>query len=103
VKGAQFREALTKGAEAMEAHPCAKWLSDDRGNTVLPEDDEKWATSIWFPRVCSAGWKHWALVLPIKAVGQLNVQRFAETYAPLGINAKYFTDPNEAMKWLQDQ
>ena len=32
------------GADRMEREPTAqKWLSDDRQNFVIPEDDEVWA------------------------------------------------------------
>jgi hypothetical protein len=43
----QFRELLTKGADLVERHHAPKWLSDDRGNTVLREPDEQWAHSVW--------------------------------------------------------
>ncbi len=103
VHGENLRNALTKGAETMEEFLATKWLSDDRGNTALPPDDEQWAQTIWAPRVMKAGWKHWALVQPVKVVGQMNVKRFAETYAALGINAKIFSDPDEALAWLEVQ
>jgi hypothetical protein len=95
-----FREALSAGLDAMILHRATKWLSDDRANTALPPDDEEWATNTWFPQVRAAGWKYWAMVQPIKVVGQMNVARFVKMYSDLGITARIFTDPDEAFAWI---
>lgn len=97
-----FRAALTAGLEALIQHHATKWLSDDRAHAVLPADDEEWATKIWFPKMRAAGWKYWAMVRPIKAVGQMNVARYVKMYSDLGITARYFTDPDEAFAWLEN-
>jgi hypothetical protein len=101
--GADFREALSQGAEAMLQHRATKWLSDDRLNGALPEEDERWATHHWFPRVREAGWKHWAIVQPQKLIGQMNMERFRKMYEDLGINARMFSDAEEAFVWLDRQ
>jgi len=102
-KGTNFREALTAGADVMERHKgrADKWLSDDRGNFVLPDDDEQWAKTIWFPRVRKAGWKYWAIVKPRAIAAQLNMNRFAEMYSNLGIQTKVFTEVDAAVTWLR--
>jgi hypothetical protein len=101
--GAEFREALSKGAEAMATHKGTKWLSDDRANGALPADDEQWAISTWFPASKAAGWKHWAIVQPQKLIGQMNMERFRKMYADLGINAQMFGDPDLAFSWIDAQ
>lgn len=40
------------------------------------------------------------MVQPEKIIGQINMGRFVKKYAQLGINARVFTDPDEAFKWL---
>lgn len=100
--GNEFREALTMGLEAMKLHRAIKWLSDDRANGALAPEDEAWATTTWFPQAKAAGWKHWAVVQPAKIIGQVNMARFVKLYADLGINARMFGDPDEAMKWLDE-
>jgi len=98
--GPEFRDALTRGVEAMERHRAIKWLSDDRANDALSPDDSKWGTDVWFPRAKAAGWRHWALVQPKRILGQVNMARFVKMYAELGINARMFTDPDAALTWL---
>lgn len=102
-RGEDFRAALTAGAEAMEKHRATKWLSDDRSNLVLPDEDEAWAKTVWFPRVKAAGWKYWAIVKPEKLVATLNMQRFAEEFGKLGVEAALFSDVHEAEKWLRSK
>lgn len=102
VADAELRNLLDKGYEQIKSKKADKWLSDDRGNGVLKSEDEQWVLSDWLPRVIKAGWKYWAIVLPQKVVGQMNMKRHAETFAKAGITAKVFTDPDEALKWLEN-
>jgi hypothetical protein len=101
--GRDFREGLTKGTEAMRLHKVTKWLSDDRASGPLPKDDEKWAYEDWFPQTVAAGWKHWAILQPAKVIAKIKYARATSSWADLGINARVFTDPDEAMKWLDAQ
>jgi hypothetical protein len=101
--GQDFRDALTKGVEAMEQHKAVKWLSDDRLNGALPAEDEAWATTTWFPRTKAAGWKYWAIVAPEKVIGQVNMSKFMLMYADLGVNARMFSDPDLAFAWIDAQ
>ena len=101
--GEELRAVLDAGWKEMKESGATKWLSDDSENSVLPPDDEEWAKHDWFVRVKAAGWKHWAIVPPKKTVGQMNMERFAEVYAELGINAKFFMDASEALAWLKKQ
>ncbi len=101
IAGAAFREVLTKGLETFEKESATKWLSDDRENSALPLDDEKWAQTEWFPRMVKAGWKYWAIVLPQKIVGQLNMNRHGKFFADQGLTVNYFTDPEAALRWLE--
>jgi hypothetical protein len=98
--GDEFREALTRGLEAMQRYQAIKWLSDDRANHALMPDDSEWGAAVWFPQAKAAGWKHWAVVQPAKILGQVNMARFVKLYADQGINARMFADPDEAMTWL---
>jgi hypothetical protein len=100
--GAEFREGLTGGVEAMERYRATKWLSDNRANGALPPDDEAWGVGVWFPRALAAGWKHWGIVQPEKVIGQINMARFVSRYGEFGISARMFSDPDEALRWLDD-
>ncbi len=101
--GKAFRDALTAGTEAMKKYGARKWLSDDRGNSAIPKDDLEWADTEWFPRTKAAGWKYWAIVQPENVIGQMNIQRIARQRMEQGVTTKFFSDPQEAMKWLESQ
>jgi hypothetical protein len=96
-----FRELLTRGADLVEAHRAAKWMSDDRANTVLREADEQWSDSVWLPRVLAGGFKYWAIVLPHAAIGKLNMHRLAADHARRGIFSHIDTSPDDAFEWLR--
>lgn len=101
--GQSFRDALTLGTETLKKNKATKWLSDDRDNSVVNKEDEEWGKTVWFAETLKAGWKFWAIVQPAKILGQMNIKRIVETFSNAGIKAQFFSDPDEAMKWLQAQ
>ncbi|MDR3577470.1 MAG: hypothetical protein P4L50_26710 [Anaerolineaceae bacterium] len=101
--GKPFREALNQGVELMKKNKAQKWLSDDRLNPVLTKEDTEWAQTNWFPETLKAGWKFWAIVQPQQIIGKINMEGFAKQYAEYGIVAKLFSDPKDAMNWLESQ
>jgi hypothetical protein len=101
--GPEFREGLTKGTDAMKQYKATKWLSDDRNGGPIPKEDEDWAHSTWLPRTIAVGWKHWAMVMPAKVIGQIKIGRIMKQYAELGLNTRMFSEPDEAIRWLEEQ
>ncbi len=99
----EFRELLDRGAETLERFRAVKWMSDDRGNTLLKPDDEAWAQKGWLPRVRRAGFKFWAIVLPAAAIGKLNMQRLANDHLRYGILSRIESLPGPAFDWLKAQ
>ncbi len=98
-----FQEVMMAGLTAFEAHSCTKWLSDDRHFAAMLPEDKEWAAESWRPRVLAAGWKYWAMILPQKMTGRMNLQRVVEEYEALGVTASYHEDPDAAMQWLVEQ
>lgn len=96
-----FRNVLNKGCEIFKKKGANKWLSDDRGNSALKQEDTKWAQEDWFPRVFAAGWKFWAIVMPDKAVGRMNMQNIINAYAEQGLTVEIFDDDTKALEWLK--
>ncbi|MBL8094727.1 MAG: hypothetical protein JNL73_11215 [Anaerolineales bacterium] len=101
--GKEFRDFLLTGTELIRKHKATKWLSDDRSNTALSKEDLEWAQTNWTPQTMQAGWKHWAIVQPEKVLGKMAMDRVVKEYMSAGINARFFSDPDEAMKWLEAQ
>lgn len=101
--GETLRDALNAGTEAMQKYNAHKWLSDDRKNSAIPKDDQDWGNTDWFPRTKAAGWKYWAIVQPENVIGQLNIKRIAQNYTEQGVVTRFFSDPDEAMTWLESQ
>ncbi|MBN2343834.1 MAG: hypothetical protein JXX29_13510 [Deltaproteobacteria bacterium] len=101
--GDTFREILTISQEAFEKYHCVKWLSDDRHFGAILPDDKAWGDTVWRPRMLDAGWKFWAMVLPDKVTGKLNIQKMVHEYEELGVAASFHTDPDAAMVWLREQ
>ena len=103
VHGKEFQAFLMAGTEALARYQAQKWLSDDRGNTVLSQDDQRWGQAVWFPQTARAGWKYWAIVTPEKVLARLTMEKLTKEYGAAGVTAKFFSDPDEAMKWLESQ
>ena len=103
VHGQHFREILERGAEVFEKNGSQKWLSDDRDNSALLQEDSQWAIEVWQPRVMNAGWKYWALVMPKKVVGKMNMKQFVEMYRDQGVAVEVFDDVDQALEWLERQ
>jgi hypothetical protein len=101
--GQQLRELFNQGYETLKKNNAQKWLSDDRNNGPLNDEDSAWCQNDWFPRVVAAGWKFWAIVMPKKVIGVMNMRKFTEDYAKAGVIVNVFSDPEEALKWLKSQ
>ena len=103
IHGETLRQLLMKGYETLKAKSAKKWLSDDALNGPLLKEDAEWAKTEWFPKVVRAGWKFWAIVLPVQVIGQMNMKKFMDEYAKAGVTVNVFSDPDKALTWLADQ
>jgi hypothetical protein len=103
IYGEKLQQLLMTGYETLKKNGANKWLSDDTNNGALTKEDETWAKTHWFPSVVKAGWKSWAIVLPVQIIGQMNMKRFVDDYAKAGITVSVFSDAAQAMTWLEKQ
>lgn len=103
IYGEEFHNLLLDGTATLKKHGATKWLSNDTSNTVLRTEDIEWGQTNWFPQTVQAGWKHWAIVQPKAAIAKMNLDKVVKQYQAAGINAKFFTDENEAFAWLKSQ
>lgn len=98
-----FRQALEAGLELLRAHKATKWLSDDRLNGVLSNEDAEWAARDWRPRAIAAGFRYWAMVLPETVLGKARILRLVEGERSAGLTIQTFGDPALARRWLEQQ
>lgn len=101
IHGDQFRGVLEKGLEIFKQYGAHKWLSDDRKNSALSKADSEWGLGDWNPRVFASGWKYWAVVMPDKRVGQMNMDWLMRENIKNGLTIKVFEDADEALAWLE--
>lgn len=101
IYGAPFREVLETGLKVFAEKGAHKWLSDDRKNSALPTEDLVWGLEDWSKRTFDAGWKYWAIVMPDKIAGQLNMNRILKQYIERGLTVQVFEDSDEALRWLE--
>jgi hypothetical protein len=101
IGGEHLRNLLMAGVDLLKTNGATKWLSDDRGNSALSEEDSKWGVEVWFPQAKAAGWLYWALVVPHDMLGRINMTEFVMNYAQQGIRVAVFTEPEKALEWLQ--
>ena len=103
IYGDVFRSFLLKGTETMKKNGAIKWLSDDRKNPVMRAEDMDWGAKTWFPTTLEGGWKYWAIVQPEGILAKITMENLMKEYAKAGVVTKFFTDPDEALKWLESQ
>lgn len=101
LRGAAYREPMSKGIECLERHGAKKWLGDVRHHFILPQDDQKWAADVWLPAARKAGWTHLAIVKPDLATVALYVKRFASSWEAAGITTFTTDTPEAALAWLR--
>ena len=101
IYGKNFRDLLSRGTEELIKNKAQKWISDDRSNNALTAEDREWGNTVWLPNTAKEGWKYWALVQPEKVAGQMSMKKQADYISEVGVQVKIFSDPDEAMKWLE--
>jgi hypothetical protein len=101
--GEAFQEVMTQGADVFIKYKCTKWLSDDRDNAAMRQEDITWSQTFWEKRIRETGWKYWALIMPKKTVGQIAMKEIIDRNKELGVIVEIFTNPTQAMEWLEKQ
>ncbi|WP_319477941.1 hypothetical protein [Marispirochaeta aestuarii] len=103
VFGETWREMMMKGADAFIEHGCTKWLSNDKSNSAMRQEDLEWGQKNWEGRILEKGWKYWALMMPEKAIGKMNMRPIVDRYAGMGVTVQIFSEFDDAFKWLTQQ
>lgn len=98
--GQPFRDAINAGTAALAKHGAHKWLSDDRKNGPLSDEDKEWGFHDWNPRAIKAGWKYWAMVVPEDVVAAGSLAPTIEDLYRLGLRVMVFSSVERALDWL---
>lgn len=97
--GDTFRNLMTKGADTFIKYKCTKWLSNDKSNSALRQEDIEWGQKNWEGRIIK-NWKYWALIVPNKVVGQMSMKPIIQRYAGMGVQVQLFENEKDALDWL---
>jgi hypothetical protein len=99
--GTTYQDLLQAGLNYLEKHKASKWLSDNRRSPVVSQDDVRWRSGVWAPRALRAGFKYWAVVMPDKPIGKMQVRLLIEEFGQMGVAVQAFPDVDAAMRWLE--
>jgi hypothetical protein len=101
--GNVFRTAMLAGVEQLRNNGAYKWLSNDKRNAALNEEDLAWVLATWQQAAIAAGWKYWAIILPGSAFGQDSLQQLIAAFESKGVVTRAFSDISMAKRWLTAQ
>ncbi len=101
VGGQPLRDALLAGYEAIQKYGISKWLSDDRKNGPMSQEDQEWGNENLNKQAPEIGWKYWALVVPEQVVAAGSMLPTIEALYQLGqLRVQVFSNTDEAVNWL---
>lgn len=103
VPDSQLRHLMETGITLLQRYGATKWLANDLKNSAVPQETVRWINEDWFQRAIAAGWKHWAVVMPEKAIGRLSLSQWIGPYTSTGFSVRTFTGEDEALKWIERQ
>jgi hypothetical protein len=102
VEGWDLRNALLAGSEALKKYGASKWLSDDRLNGPISDEDREWGVENWNIPTIEAGWKYWALVVPTEVVAAGSLVPVMSHWYELGLRMMVFSSMDKAVEWLDN-
>jgi hypothetical protein len=72
---------------------------------MIGPEDMVWTETEWFPRCLKGGMKSVAVVMPRSLTSYVSLDKFTQKFDPDsgGFQRRFFSDPEEARKWLSQQ
>jgi hypothetical protein len=101
VYGDTARDSLNRALAFMEQKRTHRWLGDMRKLKVWGEEEMQWINNDWFPRAFDGGLRRLAYVIPESALAQMALQRMMKQVKNEVCDIAYFSDPDEAKRWLR--
>lgn len=100
ISGQPLRDMLLTGFNAIKEYGISKWLSDDRLNGPMSEEDRAWGSENINRRSMEAGWKYWALVVPQEIIAAGSMAPTMEAMFEYELRMMVFSDVESAFAWL---
>jgi hypothetical protein len=80
---------------------ASKWVSDDRLNGPMSQEDREWGNANLNARAKEAGWKYWALVVPKAVVAAGAMIPIIDLLFKQGLRMMVFSEVEDAFKWIE--
>lgn len=100
ISGQPLRDALLTGLNALQDYGASKWVSDDRKNGPMSDDDREWGEVNINQRAVEAGWHYWAIVVPEQIVAAGSMAPVMEASFERGLRMMVFSNTDEAFDWI---
>lgn len=97
---ADFIAVLEAGLRAIKKHHSSRGLVDSRRQKALPQADQDWVNTHWFPQALKAGLSRLALVIPQSGLAMMNIEDVVSRVRGTNLDVAYFATVAEAKEWL---
>jgi hypothetical protein len=97
----EFKTFIGLASRTLAEKGATKWLSEDQSLLLIGKDKSDFSGITWPQKNIENGWKYWAIVQPKNIVTQINMEKMVKYFNSLGVTAKFFTEVEEAKKWLE--
>jgi hypothetical protein len=97
---ADFIAVLEAGLRAIKKHHSSRGLVDSRRQRALPQADQDWVNTHWFPQALKAGLNRLALVIPQSGLAMMNIEDVLSRVRGTNLDVAYFATVGEAKEWL---
>ncbi len=101
VEGETLRVPCNKGIDLMISKRSSRLITDSREMKALTQQDQQWVDEDWRPRARAAGLRRNAILVPKSAVAKLTVTAIVKKFDEVQFG--YFSEMDEARKWLNQQ
>jgi hypothetical protein len=101
IGGQPLRDALLCGYDMLQHFGASKWVSDDRLNGPMSQEDREWGNANLNARAKEAGWKYWALVVPKAVVAAGAMIPIIDLLFKQGLRMMVFSEVEDAFKWIE--
>ena len=101
ISGQPYREFLEMGLDALQEYGVTKWVSDDRKNGPMTDEDREWGDINLTGRAMETGWKYWALVVPEALVAAGSMQATMAALHEQGLRMMVFDNVDDAFNWIE--